>query len=417
MDREYPSSRAELEDKERWPYNDVQSLAAELDYGPIVGEDRADLIDHSVEALDLPPTEADSQVDRETDRQGSTVATQGDNTSSQEDVEEDSDRSTATYEPAGDGDRAPDRGKTDGGTQTAPSTESIEVGHEGSEKLQPEGAPESDGTAVAPPEGLESEDIDPDLLEPGATESATESSAGATEVEQTGADHGEEVQEPDDSEDQSDGGLRERLGLGGDESSEDVVEEADDPEERERREQFKKKLEGAMGGADQEDVEDAVDDAGGSQAPSTSPGTTTAQGMVVDEEIVENLIAMPFNFAAGATDWDGWELSKQERQANARLFVAMCDEHDVDVGPTVMFALSMGGTAMGKTMRYRRYKASQEPDEPELEDGADSETFDDDVQDVAGRDGRRGRGDQGGGPTPSSTAQQTQTTADEDFGF
>jgi len=393
MDRDYPISRAELEDKENWPYNRVQSLASDLDYGNPVGEAREDLIEYAVDELELPEAtpeperevgrEVDRETDRQVDRESAKEETKSESLSRQESPGRRSDGGTTRQRIA------------DAGADT------IEVGHEGSEKLQPAGAPDSQGTAVEPPGDLESEDIDRNALEGDPARSETDQEAVDEEPDPVASD---DVQEDNDS----GGGLRDRLGLGSNEESpDDIVEEVDDADERERREQFRQTLEGAMDGADQDDVDEAIQETESSGAEATSPastGTTTAQGMVVDEEIVGNLIEMPFNTASAATGWDGWELSAREREANARLFVAMCDEHDVNVGPTVMFALSMGGTSMGRAMQYKRYKSDQEDDVDELEDANVKE----DVDDRAGN-----HADHGAGPTPDTGTEPEQRETDD----
>jgi hypothetical protein len=400
MDREYPNSRAELEDKERWPYNDLQSLASDLDYGNPVGEARDDLVSHAVAELDLPATAPDREVGRETDREvDRQVGREG--PPGEEQIETDSPQGTDDDRPVdpnpidddgSEGDGEP-KATADGGTQSAGSTDGIDIGHQGSEKLSPAGAPESQGTAVEPPGDLESDDIDRDVLECDAPTS--------DDVQDDGADEPDPPSSDDVGDDDSSVGLRDRLGLGSsEESPDDVVNEADDPAERQRREEFKQKLEGAVGGADQDDVDDAVQEAsddGAATAPTPS-GTSTAQGMVVDEEIVGSLIEMPFNTAAAATGWDGWELSPREREANARLFVAMCDEHDVNVGPTVMFALSMSGTAMDRAMRYKRHKSEQDRDD-------DLGDVDDAVQEAS---------DDSAGTDASSAVDATVTTAESE---
>jgi hypothetical protein len=333
MDRDYPDTASELRDTERWPYEDLQKLAAENDHGRIVGVAREELIEYCVETLGFDSDTAD----------GNQSETVPDPDSTEEDSDEESDPEPKQTERQ--------EQKTDGGTQTVPTTDEISVGHEGEEKLSPEHAPDDDGTAVESPEGVNLDGIGPDDLEPDnqpAPEPPTDESKSQSESSQRQAETDE-----DDS-----GGLLSRIKGDSKKSSEDIVEEADNPEERQRREEVRDQLAGAMGG------EQSTGD------PASAESTKQASGMVVDETVVGHLIEMPFNTASAATGWDGWELTQRERQANAELFIAMCDERGIDVSETTMFALSMAGTFGGRMARYRRHKSGQTesaPDEPEEE--------------------------------------------------
>ncbi|NLV08737.1 hypothetical protein GOC74_02135 [Halomicrobium mukohataei] len=379
MDREKPDSRAELEDPEQWPYNDVQALAAELDYGVIVGEDRQDLIEHSVEALSL-----DSDSTPEVTEESSEDA---------DSVEEHADEPS----PA---DSEPDQPiqRTDGGTQTAPETDNIAVGHEGKEKLAPEHAPDDDGTAVEPPDGVNLDGISPDDLEP-TTSSTPEESVDQQENQSENAG---DATEPEESES---GGILDRIRGDSDRSSEEIVNDADSPEEKERRAEMRAQLADSMDGDSTDGAGDRDPSGGG-----TGQATQQAAGMMVDENVVGQLIAMPFNTASAATGWDGWELTQQERQANAELFIAMCDERGIDVGPTTMFALSMGGTIAGRTMQYKRQKSeSSDNTGKERPSSADSST---------GETDREQTGNGGGTPRiPESSGNQSESSDSDGFDF
>ena len=268
MDRDYPDTASELRDPERWPYEDLQKLAAENDYGRIVGVAREDLVEYSVETLGLDSKPADENQPETT-------------------PEPDSTENNSVHEPDPEPEQTESREqKTDGGTQTATTTDEISVGHEGEEKLSPEHAPDDDGTAVEPPEDVNLDGIGPDDLEPdtqGDPEPARDRSESQSESSERQADT-----DGDDS-----GGLLSRIKGDESKSSEDIVEEADTEDERQRREEVRDQLAGAMGG------DESTDD------PAPAESTKQASGMVVDETVVGHLIEMPFNTASAATGWDG----------------------------------------------------------------------------------------------------------------
>ncbi|WP_162991579.1 hypothetical protein [Halostella salina] len=347
-------------------YSDLQSLAADHGYGRIVGEERADLVEF-LAAEAYPRADGDDSADS---------------------VERDSDRQRQQRADGGSAavaDSASDSADSDAGV------DAVEVGHEGTEKLSPEGAPEPDQAAVSPPDGVE------DVLAD-ASMSDIEPDPDAGRERRTGSDTDESADGASD--DPADGDSADSDSGGGplsalrssDKSSEDIVEEADDPEERGRRAEVRERLEEAMDGgrsgqreATQEDVEREVDSA--DSADSAASGAAgTANGIVMNEEIVGSLIEMPFNTAASMTDWEGWELSKQEREANARLFVAMCDEQNVDLSATTMFALSMGSAFSGRAMQYRRQNSDSEQIEPPREPPADSASSETESADSGGVD-------------------------------
>lgn len=403
MDREYPESRAELEDKELWSYADLQKLGAETGYGTIVGVQRPELIEHAVDALSLPET-AETADREERPTTADSVENQG--------TEADAMKS--------DGGRTVEQQKEE--DREPPESDALEVGHEGSEKLSPEGAPDNSGATVEPPEGVP-DDLSPDDLEPGAAPAPRGQTADDSENQ---SESSETADTPDEDDDSDSGGLLDRI-RGDNESEtrspEEIVEDADDPEERDRREEVLGQLDDAMAAEDDVDQEESTDaDPSGDPSPAPTPSTSKSNGMIVDESVVGHLIDLPFNGAAAATGWEGWELTPQERQANAELFVAAADEHDIDVGPTAMLALSVAGTFGGRAMRYRRQSSS------------------DDVQeDRGGPDRDEGRADQGGADleepqgasddvvqeeipeTPSRTAtdseNQSETAGDGGFDF
>jgi hypothetical protein len=249
---------------------------------------------------------------------------------------------------------------TDGGSDT------LSVGHEGSEKLQPEGAPGGSKTNIPAPEGVDADGY----------------TAEDFEHDEDLSDAGH-VEDDDNAGDDGDGGLMDRIAGGGSSrSSEEIVEDSDSEEERRRKEELKQRLE--------EQVEEGGDptpepEETGTNGPESTETARTQGGIRVDASMVESVIGMPFNTAAAATGWDGWELTEQEREDNAELLVAVCEEHDVDLSATVLFALSMGGTLSGKAVQYRRHKQREEGEQTPAsaaDDGRDATptTTDDDAQ-------------------------------------
>jgi hypothetical protein len=310
-----PESREELDGL---AYDELQALAADLGYGRIVGEAADDLRAYIDDDLDLDAVETAS--DEQTEQR--------------------------EHEQENEADEQP--------VETSTETDAVDVGHEGAEKLAPENAPDDQGTALEPPEDLNLDGVRPSDLEP--------------ETDETASDDSEPEEAPDDDTgDDESGGLLSRIKGDSQRTSDEIVDDADSEEERERRQALKEQLSERMDSDPdpsddvQEDSDDVID-----TSTSGSGRTHTPNGVVMDESLVGRLIDMPFNAASAATGWDGWELDEREREANAELFVAMCDEHDVDLSPTVMFALSLGGTASGKALRYKRYKNEQEEsDQPE----------------------------------------------------
>ncbi|QLH83361.1 hypothetical protein [Halosimplex pelagicum] len=345
-----PPTPESIEELESLDYSEKQSLAADHDYGRIVGTTQEELEEFLTDALDL----------AEPAEQSETRERAGDS-----DEQDDS-------EPEPDSDRDTVSNSTTESASTG-ETDAIEVGHEGSEKLSPEDAPDDDGTAVEPPDELDMDGISPDDLEPDTDTGPSPS----PEKSETPSETAERQEDGDGSD-----GLLSRIKGDESKSSEEVVEDAETEAERERRREVKDQLSGSMSGGEQ-----------GSDDPAPTGSTQQAAGMVVDESVVGHLIAMPFNTAAAATDSDAWELTAQERQANAELFIAMCDERGIDVSETTMFALSMAGTFSSKAIQYRR-ETSDESDEPadpgpsgEPDPGGSQEQVSSDDQSESGQSG------------------------------
>lgn len=412
-DRDRPPTPESVEEVEALSYSEKQSLAGAHGYGRIIGVQATELENYLVDELDLRDGPANSEKQSENSERSTEIEEPGQSEDSETSVGSIDDREAESDV----GDSEVERGtqtvskSSESNESTEQQTDAIEVGHEGSEKLSPEGAPDDRGTAVAPPSGIEADQIDRDALE-GEPE---QSEHGAVANGQENSERSGKPDEPgqsDDSENSgNDGGLLSRIKGGSDRSPDEIVEDADSEEERARREEVRSQFSDAFGsdgdeGDRADDVDDDQDSTSASSHSDPTPSTSRTQGMVVDDSVVQHLIGMPFSMAASTTGWDGWELSKQEKAANAELFLAMCDEHDVDPSATTMFAISMATTVGGRAVRYRQQRGSDDVDEHagEVEDvQEESETFDDDVVDVRGDDGRERRGgrpDHAGDPTP-----------------
>jgi hypothetical protein len=222
-------------------------------------------------------------------------------------------------------DDASDAGVTDGGTDTADGPEPVSVEHEGSEKLSPEGFEDTSTSSIPAPDGVDLNGITPDDL---AADPSTD---------------------PDPDPDADDAG---------EPSPEDVVESADDPEERERR----------------EDVLDRLRDADHTADAGDSPTPRDAGGLVVDEDLVKTLFGAPFDTAAELTGYDGWELTDAELDANVDLLVAYCRENDVDLSTGSMLAMSLMSTVGPRAVGYLRYRQDDtaDTDPPDSPDSAES---------------------------------------------
>jgi hypothetical protein len=257
---------------------------------------------------------------------------------------------------------------TDGGTHgvsEGSGPESIDVGHDGQEKLSPKGWDDEAVSSIDPPEGVDVDGFGPDDFEPEPAVTPTPDSPP------TKSDPDPDP-EPSDASDSS--GLLGRIRGDSDteRSTDEIVEDADSPAERDRRQELLEQL----------------DDAGGPTVPpeaqEADEGPTPAEAqprLVVNQELVESLFRMPFSQAAQATGWDGWELSDAEAQANAELFVAWCRENDVDLSTGTMLAMSLVSTVGGRAAGYVRYRRTSDTGpQPDPDDAPDSDADTADAQ-------------------------------------
>ncbi len=255
-----------------------------------------------------------------------------------------------------------------------PDEEAIIVQEEGSEKLSPDGFDSKNRPEMSAPEGSDlPDDVTPDDLEP------TESTRDPID---SGPDRPEREGHPTEDDDGSDdeGILSKLRNRGSDESqsddepespTEEIVEEADDPDERERRQRVLDALNGDTEETEErqetpESQSNQTDTDDTSRESQSDPSPKPAQmqnGMVVDENLLETLFGLPFDQAATVTGWEGWRLSAEEKEANARLLRAWADEQDIDLGPGVMLAMSLGSTVGGRAVGYTRHRRQQSSDD------------------------------------------------------
>lgn len=316
-------------------------------------------------------------------------------------AEENSERSaTSPATPDADAGHEPTEAVEDP-TDPEPATDGgdiVAVGHEGKEKLSPDGFEEQAVASIEAPDGVElPDDANPDDFEPDAAPSAQKNSDPKNSADPD--------PEPEPEQDNSgSGGLLSRIrGDSEPETTGEVVEDAPDADEADRRAEVLGAIEGASDGPTAEPEPEAEGD-----QPNTS---TTSHGLVMDEDLVANLFGLPFNQAANATGWDGWELSKEEKEANARLIVAYCDEQDIDLSAGGMLAMSLMSTIGGRAAGYARHRKHEQA-EAEAEPDAASADPDPDEQAAEAEPVERQTS------RSTSTEQTTDAAADgDDFDF
>ena len=270
---------------------------------------------------------------------------------------------------------------TDGG-------EGVEVGHEGKEKLSPDGFEDESVASIEPPDGLDlPEGTNPEDFEP--------------EPDSPAVDHDPEP-EPEPEPEQSSGGLLSRIrgDSGKTETTEEVVEDAPTEAEGERRQELADRLKGADGGPTPEPED--------TDQPTTS---TTSQGLVVDEDLVASLFGLPFAQAKNATGWDGWELSDEERDANARLIVAYCDEQNIDLSAGGMLAMSLMSTVGGRVAGYAKHRKTESDD---ADDGEASASVDRDPEPTPSEETATDGGDEAAPTRSEPTRDEPSETTEAD---
>jgi len=324
-----PSSPEDLDD---YHYHDLQKLAADLGYGRIAGvkgdELKSFITGEFFDGTD--PDQAGNQSEPASDEDECSSATP--TASSTESQPTTSENSSTNGEAT-----------TDGG--------SITVSHEGKEKLSPEGFEDESVSSIDAPDGVDlPDDVTPDDLEPGDDEETIE---------------GDAANDPQDGDDSgSDSGLLSRIrGESDEKTPEDVVEDAPNEAERDRRENLLSQLEGSTAESS-DDVDetgeqpDEQSDSADTTATSSPSPTQMGNGLVVDESLMATLFGLPFSQASEVTGWDGWELSEQEKRANAELIVAYCDEQNIDLSAGSMLAMSLMSTVGGRAAGYMQHRRS-----------------------------------------------------------
>jgi hypothetical protein len=242
---------------------------------------------------------------------------------------------------------------TDGG-------EMVAVGHEGKEKLSPAGFEDQNVSSINAPDGVElPDDTTPEDFEP--------------EPDSPAVDHDPEPEPEPEPENNGQGGGSGLLSrIRGDsspsESTSEVVDDAPTDAEADRREQVL----GALEGASDDPTEIAEPEGDGDRNTSTMQN-----GLVMDEDLVASLFGLPFAQAKNATGWDGWELSEEEKEANARLIVAYCDEQNIDLSAGGMLAMSLMSTVGGRVAGYAKHRKTESDD---ADDGEASASVDRDPE-------------------------------------
>lgn len=302
----------------------------------------------------------------------------------------------------------PDRDPSEGEDAVPEADEdAIVVEEEGSEKLSPEGFDSRNRPEMSAPEGADlPDDVTPDDFEPEESDEGNSHDETHSSQSETVSSEVSDSQNTEEDDGESGGVLSKLRKRGSDDDeepqsrAEEIVEEADDPDEQERRQRVLDSLNGENNETENRDEtpegEANQTDSDTQSQPDPSPKPAQMQnGMVVDEKLLETLFGLPFDQAANLTGWDGWQLSPEEKEANARLFRAWADERDIDLGPGVMFAMSLSSTVGTRAVGYQQHRKQQKTEndpEPERErQPAEPDTS---------------------GPNSSEQTSQTQQTAD-----
>ena len=125
------------------------------------------------------------------------------------------------------------------------------------------------------------------------------------------------------------------------ERTSEIVSEADDPEEQQRRAEF-------LEDVDERAVEDEE--------------TGEKVGIDVDQELLEKVFKSPFNGAAEITGYEGWRVSDEEAATNAELLKSYCEENNIDVSTGTLLAISLSQTVGTRTAGYMKYRKEQSDD-------------------------------------------------------
>lgn len=134
------------------------------------------------------------------------------------------------------------------------------------------------------------------------------------------------------------------------ESQENEENESEESEESEEPNPFKQKLEEKTQDEDFEDI-------------SSKSGESENVGLTIDQDLLEDLIGLPFDQLQSIDEWDKWELSQQEKKTNAKLLKEYAEENDIDLTTGTLLALnlgaSIGGRAVGRYAYHRDKKRSE----------------------------------------------------------
>lgn len=284
--------------------------------------------------------------------------------SNQEPQNADTDEPTDTQRIPHESQRDADTGATETPTaDTDGGTDSIEVETNPGNKLKPANAP----TAIDPPEGMPddtrpadfeffpSEPSEPDNSDnPNNPNNPNNSDDFGNSDNPDNRDNADNQNNPSNRDNRDDFGNSDNSDnadygfdsfFESDEPEPDthqtrqIVEDAPNDRERQRREDVLSTFEQSTTASDPEQ-------------PGQSPG------LVVDEDLLAELIGMPFAQIGGASEWDGWELTKDEKKTNAKLLAAYCEENDIDLGTGTMLAVSLSSTVGGRVVRYNKWKKS-----------------------------------------------------------
>jgi len=323
-------------------------------------------------------------------------ATTGEASAPPTDAEADSTPSATSPEPEPTPEPEPSPEASASAEATTDGDEMVAVGHEGKEKLSPAGFEDQNVSSIDAPDGVElPDDTTPEDFEPGDEPASVDRDPEP-----------EPVPEPEPENNGQGGGSDLLSRIRGDsspsESTSEVVDDAPTDAEADRREQVL----GALEGASDDPTESAEPEGDGDRNTSTMQN-----GLVMDEDLVASLFGLPFAQAANATGWDGWELSDEEREANARLIVAYCDEQNIDLSAGGMLAMSLMSTVGGRVAGYAKHRKTESDD---ADDGEASASVDRDPEPTPSEETATDGGDEAAPTRSEPTRDEPSETTEAD---
>lgn len=218
--------------------------------------------------------------------------------------------------------------------------DALNVEHEGSDKLSPDGFESEQTSSVEPPEEVDlPDDVSPDDLEPAESDDSLEPRPDSPESDES------------------------------DKSAQDIVDDAPDEQSRDRRQKVLDHLDGKVEGESDDDEHDEDEHESADQSTSAAESATTAdqnrgetsqmQGGLIDDSLLGMVIGMPFNSADQLSEFDGWKLTTEERETLQKLVKTWAEEKNIDLDANVLLAFSAANVLSAKIGGYAQYRRQQ----------------------------------------------------------